>query len=72
MIRTIIIIACCFYLAGLLLNPPIGAGPSSVPALFSLALDNQPVVRNVDVSPALGLIAIAVFVVWLSKRGKKW
>lgn len=46
------------FLAGLLLNPPIGAGPSTVPAFFSLALDNQPVVRNVDVSPTLGLLIV--------------
>ncbi len=72
MIRTIIIIACCFYLAGLFLNPPIGAGPSTVPALFSLALDNQPVVRSVDVSPTLGLLVIAVFIFWLKRGGARW
>ena len=72
MIRTIIIIACCFYLAGLLLNPPIGAGPSNMPALFSLALDNQPVVRNVDVSPTLGLLVIVGFIFWLKRGGARW
>lgn len=67
--RIIIVLAAVFVVAGLFISPPVTSGPSTAPALFGLALDNQPVVRSVDLSPLLGIGAIALFVSWLSKRG---
>ncbi len=69
MVRIIIILAVVFFLAGLFLNPPISSGPSAAPAGFGIALDNHPVVRSIDLSPLLGIGAIALFMSWLSKRG---
>mgnify|MGYP007024645277 FL=1 len=69
MVRFIIILAVVFFVAGLVINPPISSGPA-VPGGFGIALDNQPVVRSIDLSPVLGLVAIGVFVSWISKRGR--
>jgi len=69
MVRIIIALAIVFAFAGLFISPPVSSGPSTAPALFSLALDNQPVVRSVDLSPVLGIGVIALFVSWIAKRG---
>lgn len=68
MVRIIIVLAVVFFFAGLFLNPPISRGPA-VSGGLGIALDNQPIVRSVDLTPVLGLIAIGVFASWLSKRG---
>lgn len=68
MLRIIVILATLFFVAGLFLNPPISSGPA-VQGGFGIALDNHPVVRSIDLSPVLGLVAIGVFASWLSKQG---
>lgn len=68
MLRIIVILAALFFIAGLIINPPISSGPA-VPGGLGIALDNHPVVRSIDLSPVLGLVAIGVFVSWLSKQG---
>jgi len=68
MVRIIIVLAAVFVVAGLFLNPPVSSGPSAAGG-FGFTLDNQPVVRSVDLSPLLGIGTIALFVSWIAKRG---
>ena len=68
MVRIIIILAVVLFVAGLVINPPVTPGPS-MQGGFGIALDNHPVARSIDLSPVLGLVAIGVFVSWLSKQG---
>lgn len=70
MIRnTLLLLAGTFFLVRLLADVPVDSGPSG-PALFSFALDNQPVIRSFDTTPFLGLAVIVLFVFWMSGRKK--
>jgi len=69
--NTLLLLAGTFFLVRLLADVPVDSGPSG-PALFSFALDNQPVVRSFDMTPVFGLAVIVLFVFWLfgGKKGR--
>lgn len=67
MIKTIFFLAVVFFLAGLLLNG--GLPVSDGPAMFTYTIGEPgPILARYDISPLLGIVAVAIFLKWMMRR----
>lgn len=72
MLRIIIVLAVLFFLTGLVMHPPVTLSDTAPVTILAYTIGQpQPIVRSVDLTPVLGLVAIGVFLSWFAKQGER-